>query len=36
LSVNSFNKVLLKELFKNSIITNSTDDKTKQLFLFDF
>ena len=36
LSVNSFNKVLLKELFKNSISTNSTDDKTKQLFLFDF
>jgi len=36
LSVNSFNKVLLKELFKNSIITNSTDAKTKQLFLFDF
>ena len=36
LSVNSFSKVLLKELFKNSSITNSTDDKTKQLFLFDF
>lgn len=36
LSVNSFNKVLLKELFKKLEHTKSIDDRTKQLFLFDF
>ena len=36
LSVNSFSKVLLKELFKKSVITSSANDKIKQLFLFDF